>query len=767
MSSEAICLILDVGSSASRKFPVPGGAPGASRSFLDAALECASFFLERKLFSEAKDDFCIVLFGTEDTENTLDYDNVKVLERGYAPVDWESIQFLRNQVHGTNIESDWTSALIVALDTIRTARENKKYEALKLVLLSDLGGEAQIDDLEHIIKSIKILDNLDFIYIGTDQLMKYTREDGDEDSVQSQYEEANGQDETNGHEEANGHDGLDNRNGNDGAGPGTSRNGLDAKPLTKMQKLNKLSVGHLIVQVEGTQVTLDDAVAAFFYKNKKGKKPTAWKVNLEIGPDIKISTTGYVKMRRETPKTWKNCLAENENQETPDAIPGTSTDDVVEVRAKTRYVINNEDQEEVTDPAQITMAYSYGKTMVEMTDADLEMCKVETTGKSMSLIGFVDSGEISMSDLTGNGSMVFIPSEGDDNSLQALSALVQGMTELGVVGIVRRVYRKGSGPIMGVIAPEKDEEGNIYLAYSELPFSDERRLLQFPSLNNPKHPLTEEQKDAVDDLIDMMPMPDFEWRPETELNPQYQYLYQALTHRALNGDTELPKVPERLKEKLKPSESAVSEASEVIQNLIRLFPTEEVEQKTKRTAETVFGSDDKTGEPEAKKARKDDAAGNLNLLGNNQSQDEGETIIICVGSVNPVEDFEYLLSHTNTTGATIQSAGSQMEEIVQKFVASAFGSDLNVKIIKCLKSYRRACVARSEATLYNNFIRLMKTIASSKLWEAISQDSETGLVRQSEVVEGGVQDTEADTFFQPNMNTQPEMENEEDDEDLL
>ena len=40
----------------------------------------------------------------------------------------------------------------------------------------------------------------------------------------------------------------------------------------------------------------DDAVAAFFYKNKKGKKPTAWKVNLEIGPDIKISTTGYVKV---------------------------------------------------------------------------------------------------------------------------------------------------------------------------------------------------------------------------------------------------------------------------------------------------------------------------------------------------------------------------------------------------------------------------------------------------------------------------------------
>jgi len=753
--SEAICLMLDVGASASRRLPVPG-APQQSTSFLDAALECTKLFLERKLFMDSKDDVCLVLFGTEDTANNLDYENIRVSERGYVPVDWDMLDFVRQQIHGTNEQSDWSDALIVGLDTLNTVRENKKYEALKLVLISDLGGEGQTEDFDHLTRSMKMMDNFDLTYIGTDQLIKYTSEDGDVDSVQSQYEDSNGHDDRNG---SNGHDA-------DEARPGTSRNGLDAKPLTKIQKLNKLKVGELSVDVEGTMCSLDDAVATFFYKSKKGKKPSAWKVNLEIGPDIKISTTGYVKMRRETPKTWKNCL--DDTSDLTD-LPGTSTDDVVEVRHQTRFVRNNEDQEEVGQE-NINIAYSYGKKMVLFGDADEEMCKVETGAKSMSLIGFVDSGEIEMSDLTGNGSMAFIPSELDDNSQQALSALVQGMMELGVVGIVRRVYRKGSSPIVGVLAPETDTEGRIYLAYSELPYADERRLLPFPSLDNPRHPLTAEQIEAVDQLIDEMPLEDDTFIPENELNPQYQYMYQALAHRAYFPKSALPKVPERLKDNLKPSESVVSEESQaIVQNLMRLFPTEEIVQKSKRTAEKVFGSDDKTGEPEAKKARQDDsnAGGNLHLLGG-QTQDEGETIILCVGSVNPVEDFEYLLSHSNTTGATLQSAGSQMEEIVQKFVASAFGSDLNIKIIKCLKAYRRACVVRNEATLYNNFIRLMKTISGDKLWEAISKDSETGLVRQSEVDDGGVQDNEAEAFFSKHTETQEEKEEEEEDmEDLL
>ena len=46
-----------------------------------------------------------------------------------------------------------------------------------------------------------------------------------------------------------------------------------------------------------------------------------------------------------------------------------------------------------------------------------------------------------MDQLIGNGSMAFLQSENDDNSDVAVSTLAQAMAEMGVVGIVRRVYR--------------------------------------------------------------------------------------------------------------------------------------------------------------------------------------------------------------------------------------------------------------------------------------------------------------------------------------
>ena len=42
-----------------------------------------------------------------------------------------------------------------------------------------------------------------------------------------------------------------------------------------------------------------------------------------------------------------------------------------------------------------------------------------------------------MSELSGNGSMVFLQTEEDENSEVALSVLTQAMQEMGVVAIVR------------------------------------------------------------------------------------------------------------------------------------------------------------------------------------------------------------------------------------------------------------------------------------------------------------------------------------------
>ena len=82
--AEAICIIIDTSRTASQ-------APPNGKSFLNASLECASLFVERKLFGESKDEICLVLFGANQTDNQLDYDNIIVPKRGLVQADWETI----------------------------------------------------------------------------------------------------------------------------------------------------------------------------------------------------------------------------------------------------------------------------------------------------------------------------------------------------------------------------------------------------------------------------------------------------------------------------------------------------------------------------------------------------------------------------------------------------------------------------------------------------------------------------------------------------
>ena len=50
--------------------------------------------------------------------------------------------------------------------------------------------------------------------------------------------------------------------------------------------------------------------------------------------------------------------------------------------------------------------------------------------------------------------------------------------------MLRRVYNRATAPRLGVLAPELDDEGELVLAYVDLPFAEDRRELQFPSLSD-------------------------------------------------------------------------------------------------------------------------------------------------------------------------------------------------------------------------------------------------------------------------------------------
>ena len=118
---------------------------------MDISQELASLFVERRLFSESKDEICLILAGSEETSNTLGYDNISVFERGFAPADWDLVTFLRSHVEGTQLEADWLDSVIVCMDLLRTAQEDrgpkKKFSALRIFMFSELGCPSSTDQV--------------------------------------------------------------------------------------------------------------------------------------------------------------------------------------------------------------------------------------------------------------------------------------------------------------------------------------------------------------------------------------------------------------------------------------------------------------------------------------------------------------------------------------------------------------------------------------------------------------------------------------------
>lgn len=715
--TEAICLVIDTGATASQR--PPGG-----RSFLEAALECASLLVERRLFAESKDEFAVVMFGSEDTNNNLSYENINVLERGLAVADWELVSFLREHVSGTSLEPDWMDGVIVALDFLKSASENKKYSSLKIVLFSEVGCPSSIDQeqLEFIINGIKNLDNVDFSFFGPDWADHLF---DDEDSQ-------NGTDS----------DSVDNGQ----AQPSTSRgeptkgswkNKLyKSKQKTRIQEENEIFLKALVNVSEGFSGSMNCAVESFIFKNKKGKKPTGWKVCFTLGPDIRINTTGYVLLRRESPKQWKRCLAKGGDEEE-------------ELRPETHYHREKEGRVEEVDQEDVVMGYRYGNEIVSLTEQDEAAVKFEGGPKSMSLFGFLSRDQVRIQDLVGDGCMVFMPTEADGNSQRAWAALVQAMLELNMVMVVRKVYSKASAPRLGALVPEYNDEGELILCHVELPFAEDIKDLQLPSLPA----VNKEQENVMDSLIEQSMLCDADDDGEAVndhlpvhkmLSPNTQYTYQALRHRATQPGRIIPPPAEHILDLLRISpqiEGAVKQVHEDMKEVFNTKVNEKIGNKRKR-------KDDEFVVDETKKFHSDDGG------------------VTEVGPINPVDDFRYLLAHCISSNTTFDSLAQQLEAVLMRLLSGKYSASITTKIVACLSALREESCHRHRPEVYNNFVRKVKEKCEGENQKILLEIAEAnlGLIADSEV-RGGAKEKEAAEFLMPPDSDKLDDEDEFDDSD--
>jgi len=335
----------------------------------------------------------------------------------------------------------------------------------------------------------------------------------------------------------------------------------------------------------------------------KPRRPWSWKVDLEIGTDIRIPTAGYNAVRRENKNAWKRCL----KSDASDSQCFISD----ELKAETTIVRNNDDQE-VVEPENLIDAFRYGSKLFTISETEKSAKKFQSGPKSLILIGFVKRAEIPVTYLMGDGYMMFQPVEDSEYSVMALSSLVEAMVREEMVAIVRKVYSNNGAPKLGILIPEDriDEDEGRSLVFIELPFSEDVRNYTFSPLWNTvkdisnksvnKNP-TQAQLKAVDNLIDSMMLVSEDIDEEddnclkTELipNPFPLYLDQCITSRTLNPRQKaIPTPSEGIKHIMEVPENIVLSSLETLAEISKLFQLEIVAPKEKKKASQIIQKND-------------------------------------------------------------------------------------------------------------------------------------------------------------------------------
>ncbi|KAL8286523.1 hypothetical protein RQP46_004540 [Phenoliferia psychrophenolica] len=278
-----------------------------------------------------------------------------------------------------------------------------------------------------------------------------------------------------------------------------------------------------------------------------------------------------------------------------------------------------EDQPEELRPtgtATLVDAHYYGGSLVETGDMEpgTGMLKGNETG--MQVIQFLKRSSIRF-DWRLNDPLYVYAAGGYTGSQLLLSTFINAMNESGKVAIVRYIGKgmnskgifKVPDPKIGVLFPVTDQPEHCY--YCQLPFGEDVRSLQFPSLNNlmnrrgerlEEHKLlpTKPMNDAMASFVDAMDLTGSEdeegnpsdfFKVEDSFSPAIHNVQNTLVFRLSSLDGELPPVPPILTKYLDPPAEVVAKACEARESAIKAFDVKLVPPKPKKVSKRPVNYD--------------------------------------------------------------------------------------------------------------------------------------------------------------------------------
>ncbi|PNF22251.1 X-ray repair cross-complementing protein 5 [Cryptotermes secundus] len=683
--------------------------------FLENSKKCVSMILKRKIFANLKDEVTLILLGSDETQNSLNYKNISVTH-SLALSSWEMVQFVED-LTGTMVNADWLDAIVVAMNVLKEETEGKKFSERKVVLLSNLCCTVSEDHIDVIVKALKS-EELSLIVIGPDINLNVKHEAIDDDDDKTK----------------------------------CWTNGTDAeKSKTKQQLVGESLLSHILKETGGVICSFADAVPQLMHFLKKNVHPTPWNVVMDIGPDIRIAVSGYRKITPATLSSWKTTSAVEEG---------------ARVESETSYIRQDENQT-VIDKEDVIEGFSFGSTLVPFSAVDKSMMSYQSGDKCLSILGFTKLKNVPRHLFVGKGVLYIMAQKGDSSAEVALSSLIHALNDEGLVAIARKVYRVNTAAVLGALFPRVSSKYEC-LVFIELPYSEDMREFVFPPVISDINKPTKEQLDSVDALIDNMDLRTVRneyneiseaFMSKSMLNPFHQHVYHSLAHRAMNPNAEIPPASDYVMNLLKSPYETKPSYKLAVEEIKKQFQLTEVKPKMNhKSAAEVFkkGPKDEPEEGPSNVDLKDVTMASL-----------VEATVVEVGTVKPVQDFEDLLGR----GEDFNKVCRQMQKVILNLVIHSFGVNNFVKAETALRVLRTACVTK-DPSVYSDWVVQFRDNLFERgrkvFWDTIVE-AKLGLISSEESAKSSVTDDDARKFLQYEEPIEQEVAEEDvmDVDDLL
>jgi ATP-dependent DNA helicase 2 subunit 2 len=528
---EAVAFILDA--SPSMNLPYDDDRSSNNTTRLDCAKQALVSMISALMLQSVTNEVCVIVCKTSETEHhallddddddeeEIPFPNLTELTEGGNGVTRPSVDLLRKisaietetAEQATRMRGDFLNAIVLATDALHKRTNKKKYQR-KIVLLTDAGYDIAMekDHMDQLLVAVDALRNMEcrLEVIGLDFQSSAVFKEAEPAPGTSNKRIKQEEDVDPPNAAVKDEETEDEGSETDGS---SDEEDEDAVPIFNYtEKADREALLRSLTEKTGGQVVACSNLQQIIEVNK-GKKLTSSvkkKVEFRIAPGLSFEARYMLLTKKASfPSTKKEAVLIHEETKEPmkNSLGQEMTDKVTSVT----QLVDAEKPEDIVSPLDQTTAIMYGSSEgVPFSQWDYEGLRSQDPGPHIEILGYMLRSQVPQIYMMGPP-YVFSGHE-SQKACAAISGLAKALSRLDKVAICTWLKTKeSSAAIFGALLPFNESEypEPIRLVFFQLPFAGEVKGLSMAPLDEfLEDANSEEQKNAADDLVDSLMLPE-------------------------------------------------------------------------------------------------------------------------------------------------------------------------------------------------------------------------------------------------------------------